>query len=55
MLEQSSEQISFNGLTIGASISNFGTQEKLGGSDIRTFAKSQSLLSRFKQPGSLCR
>ena len=29
----------FNGLTIGASISNFGTQMKLNGSDIRTFAR----------------
>jgi hypothetical protein len=29
----------FNGLTIGASISNFGTQMKLAGSDIRTFAR----------------
>jgi hypothetical protein len=27
----------FNGLTIGASISNFGTQERLNGSDIRNF------------------
>jgi hypothetical protein len=29
----------FNGLTIGASISNFGTQMKLNGSDIRNFAR----------------
>jgi hypothetical protein len=29
----------FNGLTIGATISNFGTQERLNGSDIRTFAR----------------
>ena len=34
----------FNGLTIGASISNFGTQMKLNGSDIRTFARVNPLL-----------
>jgi hypothetical protein len=34
----------FNGLVIGASISNFGTQEKMSGSDIRTFGRLNSLL-----------
>jgi Type IX secretion system protein PorV len=34
----------FNGLTIGASISNFGTQMKLNGSDIRTFGRVNSTL-----------
>ena len=34
----------FNGLTIGASISNFGTQMKLNGSDIRTFARVNPIL-----------
>src|SRR5664280_784226 len=34
----------FNGLTIGASISNFGTQMKLNGSDIRTFARVNPLI-----------
>src|ERR1035437_1703458 len=32
----------FNGLTIGASISNFGTQMKLNGSDIRTLLGSKN-------------
>jgi len=34
----------FNGLTIGASISNFGTQMKLNGSDIRTFGRVNSTI-----------
>jgi hypothetical protein len=40
----------FNGLTIGASISNFGTQMKLNGSDTRTFARvNPSLLGSNDQ------
>jgi hypothetical protein len=40
----------FNGLTIGASISNFGTQMRLNGSDIRTFARvNPSLLGSNDQ------
>ena len=34
----------FNGLTIGASISNFGTQMKLNGSDTRSFGRVNSSL-----------
>jgi hypothetical protein len=40
----------FNGLTIGASISNFGTQMKLNGSDTRTFSRvNPSLLGSNDQ------